>query len=419
LVTRGKKWYIVIFQRTKKCFEIGRQILEQNKFAIDIEKNPENQDELLLSGTDAIAIGAIAGGCTFISSYPMSPSTGVLTFLSQHALDFGIIVDQAEDEIAAMNKGLGAWYAGGRAMITTSGGGFTLMTEGLSLAGMIESPMVVHLAQRPAPATGLPTRTEQGDLRHILNASHGDFPRVIFAPGTLEEAFHLTQKSFNLADKFQVPVFVLTDQFFVDSFSNTPVFDLSGIEVKQNIVETESTYKRYQLTENSVSPRGIPSFGEGLVVVDSDEHDEQGHITEDLEFRPRMVEKRYHNKLHLLRKEALPPKLIGKSKDSLLAVGWGSNFYVLQEAVEGLENDDVFIAYFSQVYPLHSKTRDLLDDAKKVVVVENNATGQFADLLFFETGYNVKVENRLLKYDGLPFPVEDVVQFLTEKLERM
>ncbi|MEM2110149.1 MAG: 2-oxoacid:acceptor oxidoreductase family protein, partial [Candidatus Odinarchaeota archaeon] len=176
---------------------------------IKMLKNPDVQNDILLNGAEAVALGAIAGGCNFISAYPMSPSTGVLVYLSQHAHLFNIIAEQAEDEISAINMAIGAWYAGARALVSTSGGGFALMTEGLSLAGMLESPLVIHLGQRPGPATGLPTRTEQADLNLALYAGHGEFPRIILAPGTIEDAFYLTQKAFNLADRLQLPVFIL------------------------------------------------------------------------------------------------------------------------------------------------------------------------------------------------------------------
>ena len=184
---------------------------------IKIEKYDDAKTDLLLSGSDAISLGALAGGCDYVCGYPMSPSTSVLEKMASYSKKFGIIVEQVEDEIGVVNMALGAWYAGARALVTTSGGGFALMCEGISLCGMIESPLVLHLAQRPGPATGLPTRTEQGDLDMVLHAGHGDFPRIILAPGTLAEGFALTQKAFNLSAKHQIPVFILTDQFFVDS----------------------------------------------------------------------------------------------------------------------------------------------------------------------------------------------------------
>ncbi|MHC4457262.1 MAG: 2-oxoacid:acceptor oxidoreductase family protein, partial [Planctomycetota bacterium] len=217
----------------KEGFNIGAGLINSSEIKIDIVADTGVKDQILLRGAEAVALGAIAGGCNFISAYPMSPSTAVLVFLARHAEDFGIIAEQAEDEIAAMNMAIGAWYAGARAMVTTSGGGFALMTEGLSLAGILESPIVIHLGQRPGPATGLPTRTEQADLELALYAGHGEFPRIILTPGKLEDGFYLTQKAFNLADKYQVPVFILTDQYFLDSYYNINSLDLSDIKVEK------------------------------------------------------------------------------------------------------------------------------------------------------------------------------------------
>jgi 2-oxoglutarate ferredoxin oxidoreductase subunit alpha len=365
-----------------------------------------------MSGTDGVALGAVAGGCNFISSYPMSPSTGVLVSLSQLAKEFGIVVDQVEDEIAAINKAIGAWYAGGRALITTSGGGFALMTEGLSLAGMLESPMVIHVAQRPGPATGLPTRTEQADLQLVLYGGHGEFPRMIFAPGDPREAFYLTHRAFNMSAKHQAPSIILTDQFLVDSSFTCPSLDLDGLEVEKHIVETEPGYRRYAFTGDGVSPRGVPGYGEGLVGVDSDEHDEEGHITEDLNLRPRMVEKRLYRRLGLLREDSVPPTLYGDKDYGVLVVAWGSNYHVVREAIDGLGRSDVSMLHFSQVYPLSPITREYLDSADVVAIVENNATCQLGKLIQLETGFMIPEENRLLKYDGLPFPVEQVASFL-------
>ncbi|MBN2566338.1 MAG: 2-oxoacid:acceptor oxidoreductase family protein [Candidatus Eisenbacteria bacterium] len=211
-------------------------------------------EEVILNGGEAVALGAIAGGCRFISSYPMTPSTPVLTFLAQHGNKFDVVAEQAEDEIAAINMALGAWYAGARSMVSTSGGGLALMVEGLSLAAMTETPVVIHLAQRPGPATGLPTRTEQGDLLFALHAVHGEFPRAIFTPGTLEDGVYLTQKAFNLADRYQIPVFVLTDQYFIDSYYNLPPFD-RGDAVRQlpnSLSERLRTAERERTVEEAM-----------------------------------------------------------------------------------------------------------------------------------------------------------------------
>jgi 2-oxoglutarate ferredoxin oxidoreductase subunit alpha len=391
-------------------YELGTGLLGSSKIKIDISRNAGIQDELLLSGAEAVGLGAIAGGCNFVSSYPMSPSTAVLVFLAKHGRDFGIIAEQAEDEIAAMNMAIGAWYAGARAMVTTSGGGFALMTEGLSLAGMLESPIVIHLGQRPGPATGLPTRTEQADLELALYAGHGEFPRIILSPGKIEDAFYLTQKAFNLAAKYQVPVFVLTDQYFLDSYYNIASLDSSDVKVEKHIVKSAKDYKRYELTDDGISPRGIPGFGKGLVAVDSDEHDTEGHITEDLDLRIRMVDKRLR-KMDLIRAEAVPPELSGPENYKTLIVCWGSTYNVVKEAVRNLGRDNISLLHFKQVYPLHERTADYLNKAERLIIIESNATSQFGKLIRLQTG--IDIENKILKYNGLAFSVEEVVERLS------
>jgi len=393
----------------KEGFNLGVGLADSSKIKFDINDDADIKDQILVNGAEAVALGVIAGGCNFISSYPMSPSTGVLVFLAKQAKDFGIIAEQAEDEIAAINMATGAWYAGARAMVTTSGGGFALMTEGLSLAGMLESPIVIHLAQRPGPATGLPTRTEQADLELALYAGHGEFPRILLAPGNIEDAFYLTRKAFNLADKYQIPVFILTDQYFVDSYYNTVRPDLSDINIEKHIIKTDVDYKRYKLTDNGISPRGIPGYGKGLVAVDSDEHDEAGHITEDLGLRVEMVDKRL-KKFELLKNEAIPPKLVGSEDYKNLIVCWGSTYNVVKEAVKNLGRDDTAFLHFKQVYPLPNETSDYLQKARRIIIIENNATSQFAKLIKLHTG--IEIKDRILKYDGLSFYVEE----LTEKL---
>jgi 2-oxoglutarate ferredoxin oxidoreductase subunit alpha len=399
----------------KKGFEIGEKLIKENKVDFKIKKNEKIKSSLLLSGTELVSLGAIAGGCNFISSYPMSPSTGVLTFLSQQQEEFGIIAEQAESEICAINMSLGAFYAGARAMVTTSGGGLALMVEGLSLAGMLETPIVIHLAQRPGPATGLPTRSEQGDLLFALFAGHGEFPRIIFSPGKTEDIFDLTRKAFDLADKFQVPVIIMTDQYLLDSSFLVSSIDVSKLKNKKYFIKTDKNYKRYKLTKDGISPRGIPGYGEGLVVVDSDEHDEEGHITEDLDFRTKIVDKRL-NKMDSIKKEMEPPELIGNKNYKILVIGWGSTYYGIKETLEKLEDKRVAFLHYKQVYPLHPDTENYLKKADKTIVVENNATGQFAKLIKMETG--IKIDNPILKYNGLPFGVEEIVKKLKAILKK-
>jgi 2-oxoglutarate ferredoxin oxidoreductase subunit alpha len=398
-----------------KGYEMAQRIVEAEGIAIDIERHPHIAKDIFINGAEAVGIGAIAGGCNFVSSYPMSPSTGVLVFLSEQAEKFGIISEQAEDEISAVNMMLGAWYAGARAMVTTSGGGFALMEEGISLAGVMESPAVIHLAQRPGPGTGLPTRTAQGDLQLALYSGHGDFPRIILAPGRLEEAVCLTRDAFHLAAEFQVPVFILTDQYFIDSYYNIPSLDFQSKHSENDIIETDDGYRRYRITENGISPRGVPGFGKGLVVTDSDEHDETGHITEDLDMRVAMVDKR-KRKLVDMKKEAFPPELVGKDNYDTLLIGWGSTYPVIREAWSLLGREDVAFLHFSQVHPLHPDTSTYLKRAKKRIVIEGNSDAQFASLLRRHT--KQEIHQTILKYNGAQFSVEEMTTRLKETIDK-
>lgn len=390
-------------------FEHGRKLLENGMVLLTELSISDIQTDIMINGSEAIAMGAIAGGCSCITSYPMTPGTGVITFMAKVAHDFELIVEQAEDEIAAINMAIGAWYAGARAMVTTSGGGFALMAEGLSLAGMLEMPVVIHLAQRPGPATGLPTRTEQGDLELALYAGHGEFPRIILAPGSLKDAFYITQKAFNLADKFQIPVIILTDQYLVDTYYNIPPFDLNQLKTENHIIETDENYLRYKITDNGISPRGIPGKGKGLIGVDSDEHDEAGHITEDLGLRVKMVDKRLA-KLPLIKESAIPAQIYGPSNSRKFIISWGSTNRIVREAMVCLGKKDIAHIALQQVYPLPENLCQVLLTAKNTIIVENNATSQLGKLILRETG--VKINHKILKYNGLPFTVEE----LTDKI---
>lgn len=400
-------------QASLKGYEIGKNLAREQDISINIK--PQNlSKEILINGNDAAALGCIAGGVDFISSYPMSPSTGVLTFLAKYSKEFKIIVEQAEDEIAAINMGLGAWYAGARAMTTTSGGGFALMVEAVSLSGMTEIPMVIYLGQRPGPATGLPTRTEQGDLNLALYSGHGEFPRIILTPGNIEDCFYLSQHAFNLADKFQVPVFILSDQYLADSCYNTKSFEVKKVDITEYIKRTSVDYKRYAFSENGISQRGIPGFGNGLVIVDSDEHDEEGHITEDLDVRIQMVNKRM-SKFDPIKDEFMWPDYFGEETAEILVVGWGSTCNMIKEALKIINNPNVAFLYFKQVYPLNNNVSGYFQKVKKIICVENNFTGQFANLLKLEL--SVSVDERILKYNGMSFSVEELALKINEVIK--
>jgi len=376
---------------------------------------PKAQAHCRLDGNQALALGALLGGCQFMAGYPMTPATSIMQYISTVALDHPVHFEQAEDEISAINMALGASYAGLRSLVATSGGGFALMQEGISLAGMTETPIVVIFAQRPGPATGLPTRTEQGDLNFVLYAGHGEFPRAIYAPGTLHEAVFLARKSFDVADACQTPVFIMTDQYLADSVQM--MFEGIPQEIhRRDYGSFDASYRRYLLTDSGLSPLACPGQGDGFVRVDSDEHDEEGKITEDLHLRTRMVEKRL-KKFDLLRRDTVMPSFTGDAGADVIVINWGSNKMIVEEAVRRLIDEGVSAGalHFSQVYPLW---QDMVDPwnlkGKKLLSVENNATGQFASLLKRELG--LTVDHQILKYNGECFTVRELRQRLKKHL---
>lgn len=388
---------------------------------------PVGKPRMLINTAEAVGLGAISGGCKFYSAYPMTPSTGVMLYVAGKAKEYGIVVEQAEDEIAAINMALGASFAGVRAMTGSSGGGFALMVEGLSLAAMTETPVVIALAMRPGPATGFPTRTEQGDLLFALHTGHGEFPRVVFAPGTPEQAFFLTNKAFDLAEKYQVPAIVIFDHYLADTQWTFDGFDLSravyrDYRLRGDAFSSLPSYRRHAFTETGVTPLAVPGDARHLVVTDSDEHSEEGHIVEDAETRVRMLDKRLFRKLPLLRGEIAPPTLYGDSKPDIVAVGWGSTYGVLKEAVDTLSKDkSIALLHFSEICPFPSADRfdyiGLLNQARLTVCVENNATSQFAHYMRAETGY--AFHKTLNRYDGRPFTLESMLGELNASTGRL
>lgn len=399
-----------------KGYETADDLLKNHIFKgeFEIDRVPEVANDYIIDGRQAIGLGAIAGGCNFACFYPMAPSTGIGTFLAQHALEFGMIVDQSEDEISVINKALGASYAGARVFISTAGGGFSLMSEGISLAGMTELPLVVVVGMRPGPATGMPTRTCQEDIDLVLYAGAGFFPKVIFAPGSIEDAFNLTQKAFNITQKYHVPVFILPDQYLIDSYYNINTLNIDALEINKNLIKTDPSYERYRFTDSGISPRGVPGYGNGLVDADSHTHNECGEITEDPIIRKRTVQKRF-KKLGLLRKAAIPPEFIGSKNFKYLIISWGSNYYLIKEALEKLSRDDVAFLSFKQIYPVHSSVFEYLIKAEVKIAIEQNPTGQFAKLLENET--HINMNHRILKHSGYTFSVEEIFEKLKKIIE--
>lgn len=385
------------------AFDKGYQLGQDASIKIDFKPKEEFKPMKTLTGNDVLSIGALAGGANYLAAYPMSPGTSLMQLLEAKTNHFGILVEQAEDEIAALNMVLGAWYAGARALTTTSGGGFALMSEAVSLSGMTETPAVIHVAQRPGPATGLPTRTEQADLNLVLYAGHGEFPRMIYAPGRLSSGLELMARAFHMADKYQIPVFMLSDQYWLESIAQTEAFQIPLHYAENIIIESDRDYKRYRFDASGLSPRSVPGFGQGFVKVDSDEHDEEGLITESFDMRVQMHEKRL-NKAKLMEEDIVQPYVVGNKDEKNVIIAWGSTYGVLNELIA--DKPEWTLMHFEQVYPLPLGLEERLSKAEKIVVIENNATGQFANLL--QMTYGIKLPKRILKYNGEPFFIDEL-----------
>jgi 2-oxoglutarate ferredoxin oxidoreductase subunit alpha len=379
--------------------------------------------KMLLTGNEALALGALAAGCKFVAGYPMTPTTPILEFLADKGREFGLHVIQAEDEISAANMVVGAAYTGVRAMTATSGGGFCLMTEALSLAGMTETPMVVVLGQRTGPAIGLPTRTEQGELLFALHAGHGEFPRAILAPADAEGAFWAAVKAFNLAEKYQTPVIILTDHELGNSSYTMKKPDLSRVSVERGDILTDEQaektmdYKRYAFTKSGISPRAFPGQGKALVVADSDEHNESGHIIEDGDARRKMMDKRMRKQLGISR-EIKGPFVRHRDNPKYNLIGWGSTLGAILEAASQLEDLGInaCVVHLSELWPFPAESLGkALAGLAKNIVIESNYTGQLEKLIRSETG--IAADGHIHKYDGRAFTAEYIVSALEKEIK--
>lgn len=400
-----------------KAMQEGYQIAEKRYEHLEGKVH----DWMLVSGNSAVALGAVAAGLRFYSAYPMSPSTSIMEKLAALGDEAGLVVEQAEDEIAAINMAIGASYAGARAMTGTSGGGFSLMVEALGLSGMAEIPLVAIDVQRPGPVTGLPTRTEQSDLKFVISASQGEFPRMVIALRNPADAFYQTMRAFDLAERYQIPVILLSDQYLADATSTVEPFDPGRIQVMNPASEHDGDgeYLRYRYRENGISPRLIPGKTKHLVVIDSDEHDERGWITESAEVRTKMMDKRM-KKLEGIRQELLEPEFIGPDGFDTLLLGWGSTWGPIAEAVELLNregNARYAALVFGDVYPLPQKLLlEKASKAKRVINVEQNATGQLAGLIREHTG--IACTSSILKYDGRQISAEEIAERVQKEESR-
>ncbi|MBS60474.1 MAG: 2-oxoacid:acceptor oxidoreductase subunit alpha [Anaerolineaceae bacterium] len=391
----------------------------------------------VVTGNEAAGMGALAAGVKFYAAYPMSPSTGVLMYIAQHARELGVMVRQVEDEIGVMNMVIGAAHAGCRAMCATSGGGFALMTEAIGMSGMIETPIVCIDVQRAGPATGVPTKTEQGDLWQLLGAGQGDYQKFIVAPVSQTDLFNTIPELFNLTDRYQCPGLVLSDLLISEGTSTVDPDDLNwqpDIDRGKMIFPdgsandnpyggyNDNDYLRYANTESGISPRAVPGVPGHIHVAASDEHDEDGTLISD-EFtnphkRRMMVEKRAR-KMETVLDEIDPPELVGPNDASATLVGFGSTWGVILEAIEKLAAEDEIVVnqlHVKWIVPFHADViSSILADSKKIIIVENNYSGQFARYLRSETG--IKGDAHIRKYDGEPFMPHHIVDGIKAILE--
>jgi 2-oxoglutarate ferredoxin oxidoreductase subunit alpha len=391
-------------------------------YAFKLQANPEAPRRMVLDGTDAFAMGALAGGCRFVSAYPMTPGSGVLHWMAAHVRDYGVIIKHTEDEIAAINMAIGAAHMGARALVPTSGGGFSLMVEGLGLAAMSETPVVIYNAQRPGPATGLATRNEQGDMLFMLHASQGEFPRFLLAPGTHEQAFVAGWRAFNLAEKYQTPALVLSDHYLAVAVRTIDVeeFDFEAVRIDRGELLSEADldalqepYLRYKITASGVSPRAIPGHPKAVYTATSNEHIESGMITEEMSDRTAQVDKRMR-KQAVAMAEMAAPAWYGPADAEITCMCWGTTIGPLSEAVDRFNAEggrSANVLHFSELWPLPADAvNEALDRAGRLISVEVNATAQLATLIRAQTGR--AVDGTILRYDGRAFTPEYILDRL-------
>jgi len=386
-------------------------------------RGPVTGRRMAIHGNHALALGAVAGGCRFAAAYPMTPGTSLFEFLTAHSHRTGVVTKHAEDEIAAMCMVVGAAHAGARALTTTSGGGFSLMVEALGMAGMVELPVVIVVAQRGGPSTGLPTRTEQGDLLFAVHASQGEFPRIVLAPGTIEDCFEAGWRAFNLAESFQCPVIILTDQYLASSLRDLPAgaLDRRGVVIDRGPVLTASDldalaepYLRFRDTPSGVSPRAIPGHPKGVYALTTDEHDEESHITEEIGSRVQQMAKRMR-KLDSAAAAMRGPRWYGPPDAEVTLICWGSLYGPCRDAVDraAAAGRWVNMLHFSDLWPLpEDEVNMALAMVNRAVAVEQNYSGQFARLLRMVTGF--EVEAMLNKFDGRQFTPGEILEGLEE-----
>lgn len=396
------------------ALKIGYDICN-NTFDFNFEKK-DYQNHIIVTGNESAALSAIASGVNFYSTYPMTPASTVLHFLAKYARDYGIIVKHTEDEIAGVTMAIGAAYAGARAMTGTSGGGFSLMVEGLGLAAITETPILFFISQRPGPATGMPTWQEQADLKFVLNASQDEFVRAVFTPGDITELFYAVNEALNIAEKYQIPVFVLSDKYLSESLFMDTEFNLNALKIDRgSIFEGDKDkplefFPRYKEVKDGIPKRAFPGTIGGIHKTPSNEHDEYGFVSDDAKVRKLMQDRRF-KKVNSLVNDMPQPKLYGDQTAETTFVCWGSTKTVLLEAMK--YNKHFNFIHFPTIYPINwNEAKALLQSANKLVLIENNFLGQLGQVIAENSG--IIIEDKFLKYDGRPFFTEEILEYLGE-----
>jgi len=384
------------------------------------EPQPKKENsQILASGNQAVALGALSAGVQYFSAYPMTPTTDILQALASYQENYPLVVKHAEDEISAINQAIGASYAGVRAMTASATGGYALMVEATSLAGVMETPLVIVVGQRPGPATGLPTWTCQSDLQFILSAGHGEIPRVILSPGTAQEHFELTRTAFYLAEKYHLVVFVLSDKMSLESYMSMPrpaeTYQNKRLSFALDPLPADDSYRRFEVTEEGYSPRSVPGQPHGLNVTTSYEHDEFGYATETAAMTKTMNEKR-HRKMKAVLPDLPRAELIGPEHAKLTLVGWGSTQLALAEVLRRMPAGAVNIIYLPCLWPFPCDAFfHYAQQAEKLIIIEGNLTGQLALLIRQETG--IQAHHHIRRYDGRPFYAEELIIELEALIE--
>jgi 2-oxoglutarate/2-oxoacid ferredoxin oxidoreductase subunit alpha len=389
-----------------------------NEFAYIIKPLKDPQKTFMADGNEIMSFGAIKAGCKFVAEYPMTPSSDILHTMAKHARDFNISVNHVEDELSAINMAIGAGWAGARSMAATSGGGFALMTEAVGLAGMTEVPIVIIEVQRPGPSTGLPTRSGQGDLRQVMHASQGDFPKIVLSPGTHEEAFYMVFEAFNLAEIYQCPVILISEKYLAEGSVNLPFLSTSNLRINRGRLlpddKIPENFRRFAEAKNGIPPRTIPGQKHGAHTASSYEHREDGYFTEETELCRKINERRMR-KMETLAKLLPSVKLEGPQNADVTLVCWGATYGPAYESIDWLKRKRVTanLLHVKYLLPFQPGVREILEKVRRPILIEGNITAQLGGLIAEKAG--IDIQSKVLDYSGRPFTPD----YITEQVLKL